>query len=151
MARVVVRSDKGTRCGWFDPSKAQRFDEATYWNGSNNVSKATGSQWDHQALYRTAGGRWVLRCWSRRQSEGDPSYTYVDDERAKIWLLENGEEQAAERYFDVEEERGPGRPAVGPMVNVRLGEDLTARVDAARLEGESRAAAIRRLLEDALS
>lgn len=49
-----------------------------------------------------------------------------------------------------EDERGPGRPEVGPATNIRLGEDLTAKVDAAREDGESRAAAIRRLLEKSL-
>jgi hypothetical protein len=45
----------------------------------------------------------------------------------------------------------PGRPAVGPIVNVRLDPDLLAQVDAdADAAGESRAAAIRRLLAVAL-
>ncbi|WP_187437959.1 hypothetical protein [Actinomadura decatromicini] len=46
---------------------------------------------------------------------------------------------------------GPApRLDVGRPVPVRLGGDLTARVDAARLDGESRAAAIRRLLGERL-
>lgn len=45
----------------------------------------------------------------------------------------------------------PGRPRVGRATIIRLGPELTARVDAARQDGESRAAAIRRLLSDALA
>jgi len=47
--------------------------------------------------------------------------------------------------------KGPvGRPVVGKPINLRLGPDLQARVDAAALPGEKRAATIRRLLEKAL-
>ena len=43
---------------WFDLDAAKRFDEATIWDGRNRISLATGSQWDHEALYRT--GQWPL-------------------------------------------------------------------------------------------
>jgi hypothetical protein len=149
MARVNVYDEDG-KLGWFDPDKAERFNEATRWDGQNNVS-AVAPRYHHEALYRTKGGRWVLNHWSQWQGS-EETYRFVTDEQAKTWLLKCEHDDAVKRYFgEIEEERGPGRPAVGPMVNVRLGEDLTARVDAARLEGESRAAAIRRLLEDALS
>lgn len=137
--------------GWFDPKKAEAFEEDTRWDGNNNVSVVAGGQFEHEALYRTKAGRWVLNHWS--QWEGRPdTYQYVSDDEAREWLLKCGRDEAVEQYFgELEEESGPGRPAIGPMVNVRLGEELTKRVDAARQEGESRAAAIRRLLEQALS
>lgn len=62
MARTVL-TDGTNR--WFDKSKAERFEEDTYWNGNNLISKATGSQWDHQALYRTAGKKWILASFSQ--------------------------------------------------------------------------------------
>lgn len=37
------------------------------WNGSNHISQATGSQWEHESLLRTAGGWWVLHRWSQWQ------------------------------------------------------------------------------------
>lgn len=44
-----------------------------------------------------------------------------------------------------------GRPEIGPMVNVRLPEDLIARLDSrARERGETRAALMRDLLRNAL-
>lgn len=147
MARVNVYHDG--KLGWFDPAKAERFTEATWWNGSVHISKATGSQWDSQAVYRTKGGRWVLRCWSRRQGEGE-SYRFISDEEAKKWLLENEEDEAVQRYFgEIEEERGPGRPAVGPVLNVRLTEEQRDKLKALADGGESLAAVVRRLVDQA--
>ena len=47
--------------GHFSPEKAERFAEDTDWDGSNEISVNTGSQWDHQCLYRTSADKWVLR------------------------------------------------------------------------------------------
>lgn len=41
---------------WFNPDAAKEYEEATWWNGNNHVSKATGSQWDHEKLYLTPKG-----------------------------------------------------------------------------------------------
>jgi hypothetical protein len=30
---------------WFDLDKAERFEEATFWDGRNRISLATKSQW----------------------------------------------------------------------------------------------------------
>ncbi|MGH3883435.1 MAG: hypothetical protein ACRDRC_08540, partial [Pseudonocardiaceae bacterium] len=137
--------------GWFDPDKATEHTEDTDWDGSNNVSKATGRSGYHQRLYRTAGGRWVLCDWSHWQGTGR-SYEFVGDVRAREWLLLNDHNDVVARHFGrVEDERGPGRPEVGGRVDVRLG-DLTAGVDAYATEHDvSRAEAIRRLLAWALS
>lgn len=49
------------------------------------------------------------------------------------------------------EERRPGRPEIGPAVQVRLPEDLLEQIDAlAEQAGISRAETIRQLLEKAL-
>lgn len=46
---------------------------------------------------------------------------------------------------------GPGRPKVGPMVNVRIPPDLLRRLDIeSQRAGERRAATIRRLLGERL-
>lgn len=151
MARVNVFDLEGELVGWFDKAKAEKFTEATWWNGNNHISKATGSQWDHEELYRTAGERWVLYFWS--QYQGRPErYSFISDDEARTWLLTNQEDEAVERFFgEIEEERGPGRPEVGPVIQVRLPEELLERVDyEAEKEGQSRAETIRRLLEKAL-
>lgn len=152
MARVNVyeaHSDgyggtEDTLAGWFDPQRAERWSDVDH-NGNGSGGTGRG-----QAICRTAQGRWVLEHWTSWQGEQDRC-EFIDAEAAKTWLLENDFDEAVKQHFgEIEDERGPGRPEVGPATPIRLGDDLTARVDAARLDGESRAAAIRRLLEGAL-
>ena len=76
---------------WFDIDKATRFEEATHWDGRNHISDATSSQWDHQWLYRTASGRWVLHHWSQYQGKGE-SYEEISDDAAARWLVTNNRE-----------------------------------------------------------
>ena len=50
------------------------------------------------------------------------------------------------------EPRRPGRPEVGQPINIRLGDDLLAKVDAVAAEsGQTRAQTIRRLVASALT
>ena len=149
--RENVFDEDGNFIGWFDRNKAERFNEATRWDGSNHISIPTGSQWDHQALYRTAGGRWVLHGWS--QWEGRPErYRFISADEAREWLLLNQEDGAVEKYFgEIEDEVGPGRPEIGPPILVHLPAEMTARLDAlAEQDGVPRAEVIRRLLGEAL-
>ena len=149
--RENVFDDEGNFIGWFDRAKAEKFEEATRWDGNNHISIATGSQWDHEALYRTAGGRWVLHFWS--QWEGRPErYRFIDSDEAREWLLLNEEDEAVERLFgEIEDEVGPGRPEIGPPILVHLPAEMTARLDGlAERDGVPRAEVIRRLLGEAL-
>lgn len=89
---------------WFDTSKAKKFTEETEWDGRNHVSLATGSQFDHETLYRTAGGRWILNHWSQWQGSR-PSWREIDDEEAARWLVRNtysSHEACAEEYAALE-------------------------------------------------
>jgi hypothetical protein len=74
---------------WFDKAKAQEFDEDTDWNGNNFISVNTGSQWEHERLYKTARGRWVLKSWSNWQGTAT-TYSFIDSEEAQLWLAKNG-------------------------------------------------------------
>jgi hypothetical protein len=85
MRREVLTDGTGR---WFDLDKAERFEETTHWNGNNHISKATGSQWDHEELYRTAGGRWILHHWSQWQGS-TPSWTEISADDAARWLSIN--------------------------------------------------------------
>jgi len=138
--------------GWFDADRAALYIEDTDWDGSNQTSVNTRSQWEHEGLYRTAQGRWVLHRWSDYQGTL-PSYEFVSAATAREWLLANHQDNAVREHFgEVEPERGPGRPEVGPAVNVRFPSDLLARVDAqAQREGLSRAEMIRRLADRCLA
>ena len=93
MSRIALDDGK-----WFDDDKATCYGEDTRWDGSNHISKATGSQWEHEELYHTKGGTWVLHSWSQWQGSV-PSYRIIGKEEAARWLSANGhepEELAAE-------------------------------------------------------
>ncbi|MEV6432594.1 hypothetical protein [Nocardia sp. NPDC051463] len=138
--------------GWFDLDKADEFPQCTRWDGNNNVSLVTDNPFEHERLYRTAKGRWVIQRYSDRQGR-ETTYKFVTPDRAREWLLINGRDTDVADFFGVAEpERGPGRPEVGAPINVRLEADLLSRVDTyAASEGIARAAAIRQLLATALA
>jgi hypothetical protein len=86
---------------WFDLDSAECFDEHTWWNGNNHISKATGSQWDHEKLYRTAGGRWILNQWSQWQGSSE-TWEEINDAEAAAWLVTNNHEphEACEEQYN---------------------------------------------------
>lgn len=134
--------------GWFVPEAAVRHDEDTRWDGNNHVSVNSVGKYEHQALYRTKGGRWVRHTWSQRQGAQE-RYEFLKDYDAKIWLMANAKDEAVERWFgEVEEEsRLGGRPAVGTKVETRLPDDVLAALDErAKSEGITRAEMMRRLV-----
>ena len=90
--------DERTLAGWFSPESAERFDEATRWDGNNHVSVTSGSQWDHQSLYRTLKGAWVIHRWSQWQGS-TPIWQFVSPDQARKWLLANHCDEAVEKYF----------------------------------------------------
>lgn len=137
--------------GWFDRDAARAFDEETLWDGRNHISVATGSQWDHEEVYRTAQDRWVLRWWSQQQGSQE-RHTFITADQARDWLLANHhDDDVAALFGEVEQERGPGRPTVGTPINIRLTDGALAQVDRYASDNEmSRAAAIRELLGSAL-
>jgi hypothetical protein len=69
----------------------QSWEEATRWDGNNHISRATGSQWDHQRLYCSRKGRYWLECWSQWQGS-TPHASWVSEHTAAQWLLNNGKE-----------------------------------------------------------
>ena len=85
-----VRCNAGTEAtlhaGWFNTDSAVKFAESTWFDGANQVSNATASQWDHEDLYYTKKGRWILGCWSQRQGTQD-RFSLIDQEDAFEWLI----------------------------------------------------------------
>lgn len=68
----------------------QSWEEETFFDGHNNrISKATGSQWNHQTLYRSRKGRYYIEHTSQWQGSHD-SVEWVSKEEAVRWLLSNG-------------------------------------------------------------
>ena len=137
-----------TLVGWFDLDRATIIKERTRWDGRRHVSVHTADRFDHQDLYRTRGGRWVLHSWSEWAGR-EETYEYISDERAREWLLLNEDDDLVETHFGaIEEERGPGRPEVGRPINWRPGDALLARIDElAEQRGQSRAETLRYLVE----
>ncbi len=86
MTRIALTDEQGR---WFDPDKATKFEEGARWDGRTHISLATGSQWNHEALYRTQAGRWILHRWSQWQGAGEV-YEEVDNAAAARWLVTNG-------------------------------------------------------------
>lgn len=84
MSRQVLTDGSGK---WFDDEKSVKFKESIRWDGRNHISAATGSQWEHESLYYTRSGLWVLNSWSQRQGTAE-SYTIIDENRAAQWLVE---------------------------------------------------------------
>jgi hypothetical protein len=85
MNRISLTDDSGR---WFNSETAILFKEGSDWNGNNHISRATGSQWEHEWLYYTKGGKWVLHWYSQRQGSLD-SYEQIDETQAVAWLVRN--------------------------------------------------------------
>ncbi len=158
MARINVyttddMTGEKTLDGWFDDRRAEWIKEEEYWDGHNNRGVISNLQIGYEGLYRTKGCRWVRYYNARNEFDGPEYYEFLTDDQARTWLLRNGSEDLIEEYFgEVEEERGPGRPEVGKPINVRLGDELLARIDAeAKTRGKSRADTIRDLVAQAIA
>lgn len=160
MARINIYSEPddydGSKVleGWFDPDKAACYKQDTRWDGHNQVGVITGKWSVHEHLYRTSGGRWVLRRDETTQQGGRDTYRFVSDEQAHDWLLrsECNDDAVAKWFGQVEEERGPGRPVIGPEVKVRLPQEQADAVDKMAAEaGISRSEMLRKLVTAALS
>jgi len=76
---------------WINLETAKLYEADYVWDGNNNISRATGSQWEHEELYHTEKGAWVLKQWSNRQGS-ITSWDEIDAQSAAKWLVKNGHE-----------------------------------------------------------
>lgn len=74
---------------------SRRWEEATRWDGRNHISVATGSQWEHQTLYRSRRGRYYVEHTSQWQGSA-PTAEWFSREEATRWLLANDHDVPAE-------------------------------------------------------
>lgn len=85
-----------------DTDKAQQqWTEATYWNGSNSISKNTDSEWEHQTLFKSKNGNYYLEnssAYEGRKSTAE----WVSMTQAAAWLVLNDHELPEDlaRYTD---------------------------------------------------
>ena len=77
--------------GWLDLDTAQQFAEKTAFDGRNHISVNTGSQWEHETLYRTTRGTCVLHSTSDWQGSRD-TWTRLSADEAVAWLIRNDHE-----------------------------------------------------------
>ena len=73
---------------WFNLETAKFFGEETEFDGHNQISVNTGSQWEHEDLYRTAKGSWVLNHWSQYQGT-QATWESINSTEAVAWLIKN--------------------------------------------------------------
>ena len=81
----VVDTDKALEC----------WQEAERWNGRNHISKATGSQWERETLYKSAKGNYWVEHTSQWQGS-TPHAFFLTAEEAARWLLTNEHELPAD-------------------------------------------------------
>ncbi|WDL99766.1 hypothetical protein [Alicyclobacillus sp. ALC3] len=117
MKRIALTDGSNT---WFDADRAERFDEDTNWNGNNWISVATGSQWEHEVVYRTASGKYVLHTWSNWEGTLD-TYSAIDEQQAFDWLLANDHADAIPKEEDEARSLDAGET---PRRTVRIPDDL---------------------------
>jgi hypothetical protein len=98
MAKRIALTDGSGR--WFSKDSAEYWKEDTIHDGRNWISKATGSQWEHEGLYRTKGGRFILNHWSNWQGSSE-TYEEISNEDAAIWFSKNDLDphEACEKEF----------------------------------------------------
>jgi hypothetical protein len=83
MIRAAIKNMQGH---WFDVEKAIKFEEESWHNGNNYISKATESQLNHENLFFTATGKWVINKYSQYQNQLE-SYEVITEDEAVVWFL----------------------------------------------------------------
>lgn len=71
-----------------DENAVHSWEEDVRWNGNNHISIPTGSQWEHQKLYKTRRGRYWVEHWSQYQGS-TPHAEWLSEHEAARWLLQN--------------------------------------------------------------
>ena len=69
-------------------NSVQSWREETQWDGRNQISVNTGSQWQHERLYQSRKGTYWVVYSSQWQGSVD-SASIVSDAEAAAWLLLN--------------------------------------------------------------
>ena len=76
----------------FDTERAKAtWDEALDFDGSNHISRVTGSQWNHETLHKSAKGRYYVVRSSDYQGSQD-EMEILSPREAAAWLLLNDHE-----------------------------------------------------------
>jgi len=80
----------------FDTGRAKKhWPEASDWDGSNHISRATGSQWNHEDLYLSQKGHYYVIRSSNYQGSQD-EMGILSPKEAAAWLLLNDHDLPAD-------------------------------------------------------
>lgn len=100
MTRINL-TEEGIATGlWFDPDKVLLFiDESTYWNGSNQISRSTGSQFEHEGIYFTKSKQFVI--YKHSDYQGSPSvFEKIDTDEVVAFIIRNEfDDDQLKKYF----------------------------------------------------
>lgn len=98
MSKRIALTDGSGK--WFSPDTSEYWKEDSYHDGRNFISYATGSQWEHEGLFRTKGGKFILHHWSNWQGVSE-TYEEISNESAAVWFSKNNEDphEACEKEF----------------------------------------------------
>jgi hypothetical protein len=87
MNRITLADNSGR---WFDIDAARRFDEkGMLAEDGTFVSLASGNSWEHETLYLTTNGTYIMHFFN----DHNPSlsqFQLYDEEKGVQWLLRNG-------------------------------------------------------------
>ena len=86
MKRVSLTDGSGQ---WFDSEKAEFCKENSFHDGRNFISIATGSQFEHEAIYITKSGKFILNHWSNWQGSVE-TYEIISKDDAAEWFGKQG-------------------------------------------------------------
>ena len=75
--------------GIADLAGAIVHEQTTTFDGDNNISDITGSQWDSETLYHTERGNWIVWHSSARQGVMD-YHAELTAPKAAEWLIKCG-------------------------------------------------------------
>ena len=81
----VVDTDRAVEC----------WQESERWNGQNHISRATGTQWEHETLFKSTKGNYWIEHVSQWQGS-TPHAFFLTAEEAARWLLTNEHELPAD-------------------------------------------------------
>ena len=89
--KFQIQGEDGNQAVLDTAKAAAHWDEHTWWNGSNNISVATGSQWLHEDLYKSRKGNYYVVQRSNYEDVPDKARVLTQKEAA-LWLLANNHE-----------------------------------------------------------
>ena len=105
--RKTFLTDNSAR--WFDLDASKTFREAVVVHEGAVISRATGNSWEHETLYLTQGGSFII-CFSNDHTDlanlSEPQYEEWGEKKAIQWLIANGHFEKVSQMDSPQNPRG---------------------------------------------